>query len=404
MAGRNFAIQFFSWFFILSFVSCSEKRDTSPTQSFWRSQLVSTLDTLAPDSLLTTSNSWITADKATDLCQGLSAPALFNCQPRYVRASLLRLKTNLRSVFDYIEVQTLLPGTVTTEEKQSFQFSIPTFQSAELEFFRPSTGKQGFLGFYTQPDLGDLTRLVFFNVYQSSLLQKILFDFGKFQEKQNFSTFDSAEFGSDSRVSFRLEVISENSWTLSAFVNKLPCLTDHSRRPVSEYWTISSIDGVQKIKFSGLVPALAQNLPTDTTSQPNCLASYQETLPADSNSGVIYADIRIQGSAASLWNIYWVPGDANADFSDLSNFSLNNACDRFGWTCGSGVLDLSSFLNPHCLDHSQETGTWNDNCSSLNSTLNSIEPLPSINWKSFTELKAGPTLDLSSDSQSINLE
>ncbi len=391
-----------NFFLLLFFIQgCSDKRRVEPPVPNWYTKTETLSNNSALSTLIGTQdflNSNLTEES---LCTGLASPVLFNCQERFFKRALSRLKSLLQSSANFSRKAQLSPGNISSADSRPLFFNDKTVLDYPLEILDVSTSEFSAIAFEPQKFEETLGLFPFYNFTAQPNFLSFGFDVEEIPSVVSNQLTEFQHFNTDGKIRITIDYESETAWSLGYWAYDLSCTESLSRSPKSEFISLKLESGILKSQYSAFILGGASGLPTSLVAPPSCSSvPFKNRLPT-SNDFLVRIEAKTN-SLASHYQFFLVPGDQILTLANRVDHEFSDSCDRFAWDCAAASLDLSTLDNPACFNHQTQTFNWADDCSSVDTELSQASFLDFSFGKSANELTSGPTLDLENSTEILN--
>lgn len=168
------------------------------------------------------------------------------------------------------------------------------------------------------------------------------------------------------KVEIDVTYTDDATWSITVFIAGMACQANDPRAPERVSIQISRANGLWTGKamlyngrwFSGI----------SDTSTPSC-----EIAESDAISMNMYTDF-VGNNTASKVSVYMM-SRTKSDLSDITDFGMDNLSTNFGIP-----FDTSNYGNPFCNSASDLTALWDNDCSSIDTTVGAASYGASSDW------------------------
>jgi hypothetical protein len=335
---------------LFSFYQCTDKRSITPLVPSGLEELRKIVNQFPQTP---------TVESLSQLCTGSDSTLPVSCEFKRHSYFVGLTKTHLETTMALAENQHALLGDVITPKISRFQqpnltIEFQKISKSNLQMRALNSQKQPFFRFDSLQSRDHQISQSYAQTPDSYLApQRLAEYYPLFQAKWTYA--------------------SDENWNLTASLVAEDCFQNSAYAPKSFTVSIRKESGVYKIQTSTDQRRYMTGLPASANG--TC-----ETEILDSTRAMVFGDFVSQGS---LWkgSLFALP---SGSFGETTNekvtlFPLFELCTHFSLTC-TGVLDLTGFQNPACLDVTTGTTTWNSNCSAQNADLGTASFLTPPLW------------------------
>lgn len=341
----QFAIQIIIIFFTVSLMGCSSGTSTGgDSEENTTSNVTNDLDTVSqnftPNSLESDSNTTSALVKyaeGEDPCA--ESEDLYDCQPVLLRMYLAMAQDFLDMTKDIVEEIGLNLG-----ELPDGSQGIESIEGETIHYSKESSSNFSIIL------EGTTGPMAYFDIAETVYTLQM--------------DLDNLEEAGD--ASGKLEIVvnyeSETSWSIDIFILGMDCDASDPRAPERIYIQVTRSGDF----WIGKAMFYNGRWLADTAS---C-----EIEESDENSINFYTDF-VANEIAARASVYMMSRSKN-DLSDIENFGM----DQFSINFSQQDDNTSDYQNPFCNPASTLDALWNDDCSSIDSSVGSTDYGPSSDW------------------------